>query len=77
MKPVRLQIVGLRSWKTRARTQFHDVDLAAVIGPTGAGKSSILEAIVYALYNSVDIRSNRRRLADLLGREDDERDARL
>jgi DNA repair protein SbcC/Rad50 len=52
MRPVRLQIAGLRSWTTERELIFDNVDLAAVIGPTGAGKSSILEAIVYALYNS-------------------------
>lgn len=52
MRPVRLQIAGLRSWATERELVFDDVDLAAIIGPTGAGKSSILEAIVYALYNS-------------------------
>jgi DNA repair protein SbcC/Rad50 len=51
VKPVRLQMVGLRSWKTERELLFEGVDLAAVIGPTGAGKSSILEGIVYALYN--------------------------
>ena len=52
MRPVRLQIAGLRSWRTERELLFDDVDLAAVVGPTGAGKSSILEAIAYALYNS-------------------------
>jgi len=52
VKPRRLQLVGLRSWKTERELKFHNIDLAAVIGPTGAGKSSILEAIVYALYNT-------------------------
>jgi exonuclease SbcC len=45
-------MVGLRSWKTERELRFEGVDLAAVIGPTGAGKSSILEGIVYALYNA-------------------------
>jgi exonuclease SbcC len=44
-------MVGLRSWKTERELRFEGIDLAAVIGPTGAGKSSILEGIVYALYN--------------------------
>lgn len=52
MRPLRLQIAGLRSWTTERELHFTDVDLAAVVGPTGAGKSSILEAIVYALYNT-------------------------
>jgi exonuclease SbcC len=52
VKPIRLQVVGLRSWRTEREVKFDGIDLAAVVGPTGAGKSSILEAIVYALYNA-------------------------
>jgi exonuclease SbcC len=52
VRPLRLQIAGLRSWTTERELHFTDVDLAAVVGRTGAGKSSILEAIVYALYNT-------------------------
>jgi exonuclease SbcC len=52
LKPIRLQLVGVRSWKTEREVTFDGIDLAAVVGPTGAGKSSILEAIVYALYNA-------------------------
>ena len=48
----RLQLAGLRSWRTEQELTFDGVDLAAVVGPTGAGKSSILEAIVYGLYNA-------------------------
>ena len=52
MKPVRLQMAGVRSWQTEQELDFAQVDLAAIVGPTGAGKSSILEAIVYSLYNA-------------------------
>jgi exonuclease SbcC len=50
MKPVRLVFKGLRSYRQQAEIDFTELDLFAIIGDTGAGKSSILEAITFALY---------------------------
>ena len=50
MRPVYLEIAGLRSFRAKQSLDFADLSLFAVIGDTGAGKSSILEAIVFALY---------------------------
>ena len=58
MRPIHLTIEGLRSFRTPAgrdgaRTptiDFTGRDHIAIVGDTGAGKSSILEAITYALY---------------------------
>src|SRR5262245_14792451 len=43
---------GLRSYRAECTIDFRDRGLVAVVGDTGAGKSSILEAITYALYNA-------------------------
>ena len=55
MRPISLRIEGLRSFKTEPPTviDFGDRDQIAIIGDTGAGKSSILEAMTYALYGQV------------------------
>ena len=51
MRPIHLAIEGLRSFRSPAATiDFTDRDHLAIVGDTGAGKSSILEAITYALY---------------------------
>ena len=50
MRPIRLVIEGLRSFRAPVTIDFDDRDHVAIIGDTGAGKSSILEAITYALY---------------------------
>ncbi len=50
MRPVRLQIEGLRSFRAPQVIDFTGRDYIAVIGDTGAGKSSILEALTFALY---------------------------
>lgn len=51
MRPVRLVMSGLRSYRARTEIDFNGIGLLAIVGDTGAGKSSILEAITYALYN--------------------------
>ncbi len=50
MRPLHLTIQGLRSFRSAVRLDFADRDHVAIVGDTGAGKSSILEAITYALY---------------------------
>ena len=61
MRPLQLTIEGLRSFRTppgqnggtttrKPTIDFTGRDHIAIIGDTGAGKSSILEAITYALY---------------------------
>lgn len=50
MRPLKLEIRGLRSYVDARVIDFTGKDLAAIIGDTGAGKSSILEAICFALY---------------------------
>jgi len=51
MRPLRLSLAGFRSFRAEQALDFSDLGLFAIVGDTGAGKSSILEAIVYALYN--------------------------
>ena len=50
MRPIHLTIEGLRSFRSAVSIDFTGCDHVAVVGDTGAGKSSILEAITYALY---------------------------
>lgn len=50
MRPHRLVIEGLRSYRANTVIDFSDASLFAIVGDTGTGKSSILEALVYVLY---------------------------
>ena len=50
MRPVSLLIEGLRSFRAPVPIDFEGRSHIAVVGDTGAGKSSILEAMMYALY---------------------------
>ncbi len=53
MKPLRLAIEGFTSFRGRVAIDFAGLDLFAITGPTGAGKSSLIDAIVFALYGLV------------------------
>ena len=52
MRPLTLRMAGLRSYRTERTVDFTDLSLVAIIGPTGAGKSSVLEGVTYALYGA-------------------------
>jgi len=52
MRPITLRMAGLRSYGTERVVEFGEPGLIAVIGDTGAGKSSILEGITGALYGA-------------------------
>ncbi len=53
MRPIRLTVQGLTSYRDGTSVDFSDLDLFAITGPTGAGKSSLVDAITYALYGQV------------------------
>ncbi len=53
MRPVRLELTGFSAYREQTVVDFGDADLHVFVGPTGAGKSSIIDGIVFALYGSV------------------------
>ncbi|WP_436795501.1 AAA family ATPase [Actinospongicola halichondriae] len=53
MRPVRIEIEGFAAFRERAVVDLADIDLFALVGPTGAGKSTVIDAMVFALYGSV------------------------
>jgi exonuclease SbcC len=64
MKPIKLQFAGLNSYRTQQVVDFETLGadgLFGIFGPTGSGKSSILDAITLALYGGVDRASNNTR----------------
>src|SRR5260221_3368817 len=50
MRPLTLRMSGLRSYRSEVTIDFGDPGLIAIVGDTGAGKSSILEALFFVLY---------------------------
>lgn len=55
MRPLSVTIEGLRSFRSPVEIDFAGRDHIAVIGDTGAGKSSILEAMTYALFGKTSV----------------------
>lgn len=53
MRPERLELSGFASFREHTEVDFREADLFVLTGPTGAGKSSIIDAMVFALYGSV------------------------
>lgn len=53
MRPRRLELEGFASFRERVVVDFADAELFALSGPTGAGKSSVIDAMIFALYGVV------------------------
>jgi exonuclease SbcC len=53
VRPVRLEIEGLTAFREKQVIDFTDLDLFVITGPTGAGKTSVLDAVSLALYGTV------------------------
>lgn len=53
MRPLRLLLDGFGTYHEPADLDFSDVDLFALVGPTGAGKSTVIDGICFALYGTV------------------------
>ena len=53
MRPEALEIDGFTVFREPTRVDFADADLFAFTGATGAGKSSLIDAMIFALYGSV------------------------
>ncbi|MDV6373640.1 SMC family ATPase [Deinococcus arenicola] len=50
MKPLRLELQGFTAFRQFTELDFGDLELFALVGPTGSGKSSLLDAMTFALY---------------------------
>jgi exonuclease SbcC len=53
MRPLHLTVDGFTSFRAPVDLDFESLDLFAITGPTGAGKSSLIDALTFALYGQV------------------------
>ncbi|WP_147109192.1 AAA family ATPase, partial [Pseudonocardia sulfidoxydans] len=60
MRPVRLELNGFAAFREPAVVDFTGADYFALVGPTGAGKSTVVDALCFALYGSVPRWDDRR-----------------
>src|SRR6476620_6787999 len=65
MRPVRLVVSGFMAFRDETKLDFTGADLFAFSGPTGSGKSSLVDAMVFALYGGVP-RLDRRAVAPVI-----------
>ena len=63
MRPLRLEMKGFGAFREKTVVDFNDVELAAFVGPTGSGKSTVIDGITFALFGSVCRYDDRRAVA--------------
>jgi exonuclease SbcC len=53
MRPLRLLLDGFGCYRKSTEADFSDVDFFALVGPTGSGKSTVIDGLCFALYGTV------------------------
>ncbi|HMK12791.1 MAG TPA: SMC family ATPase [Acidimicrobiales bacterium] len=53
MRPLSLTAEGFTAFRESVTVDFASAEFFALVGPTGSGKSSVLDAICFALYGSI------------------------
>lgn len=66
MRPVRLEMQGFTSFRESTVIDFADADYFVLVGPTGSGKSTVIDAICFALYGSIPRYDNRALVAPVI-----------
>ncbi|MEU4688069.1 SMC family ATPase [Actinoplanes sp. NPDC023714] len=66
MRPLRLDMAGFTVFRDPTTVDFTDADYFALVGPTGSGKSTVLDAICFALYGTVPRWGGARGIANAL-----------
>src|SRR4051794_17214844 len=52
MRPLRLDITGFAAFRDATTVDFAGADYFTLTGPTGSGKSTVIDAMTFALYGS-------------------------
>lgn len=68
MRPIKLEIEGFTSFRERTVIDFTDTDLFVLTGATGSGKSSVIDAMTFALYGSIPRLDNKSLVAPVMSR---------
>jgi len=77
VRPVRLELEGFSTFRDRVELDFDGIDLVAFTGATGAGKSTLIDAMTFALYGSVARYDNANRVAPVIHQLSNEARVRL
>ena len=60
MRPVAITMMGFGAFADPVTIDFDDADLFALVGPTGSGKSTVIDAMCFALYGTIPRYEDRR-----------------
>ncbi len=63
MRPLCVHMENFCSYRTPTTIALHDVDYFVLVGPTGSGKSTVIDAISFALYGTVPRWANEKTIA--------------
>lgn len=81
MRPLRLEMEGFSTFRDNTVVDFDaddaPADLVAFVGPTGSGKSTVIDAITFALYGSVARYGDARLVAPVINQQSNEAKIRL
>jgi exonuclease SbcC len=66
VRPLRLDLAGFAVFREPTTVDFTDTDFFVLVGPTGSGKSTVLDAICFALYGTVPRWAGARGIANAL-----------
>jgi len=66
MRPRRLIMEGFLAYRHRTEVDFTDADLFVLSGPTGSGKSSVIDGMTFALYGTIPRLDDRRSVAPVI-----------
>jgi exonuclease SbcC len=77
MRPVRLDLAGFTVFRDETTVDFTGADFFVLQGPTGSGKSTVLDAICFALYGTVPRWDDLRRVDNALSPSANEARVRL
>ena len=66
MRPLRLILDGFGTYRHETEIDFADVDFFALVGPTGSGKSTVIDALCFALYGTVPRWDNEKEVRNAL-----------
>ncbi|MXW62121.1 MAG: SMC family ATPase [Acidimicrobiaceae bacterium] len=72
MRPLRLEMKGFGAFREKTEVDFGDVELAAFVGATGSGKSTIIDGITFALFGVVTRYDDRRAVAPAINQMEPE-----
>ncbi len=53
MRPLQITLEGFSAYREKVEVDFRDVEFFSIAGSTGSGKSSLVDAMIFALYGRV------------------------